>query len=262
MPTAAVARCTVSWLAHSHEPTVHRANRNDRTISCLAHSHEPTEAVTQKRSHCAGRSAKSRIEGKAKAFAKRRALLSKFLYTQPVVPKAGQTVDVFYNPDHTSLRGRPEVWLRGSWNRWKHNELVGPLKMEPSFPGALGFLKVLLMLFLLLTPAALLFSTAACRPLRMELFPGCHREQTLYGNNPVVPPGNAISVTAAFGVTRVPYTLPVCRRRSGCRTTRWLSASLFACTTEEILVLWACAGGGQGARRRAGRVQVLAGMYY
>jgi hypothetical protein len=40
------------------------------------------------------------------------------LYTDPVTPRAGESVTVFYNPDATVLRGRPEVWLRGCWNRW------------------------------------------------------------------------------------------------------------------------------------------------
>ena len=39
------------------------------------------------------------------------------LYTHPVTPRAARPVTVFYNPDATVLRGRPEVWLRGSWNR-------------------------------------------------------------------------------------------------------------------------------------------------
>lgn len=39
------------------------------------------------------------------------------LYTDPVTPRAGEAVTVFYNPDITVLRGRPEIYLRGSWNR-------------------------------------------------------------------------------------------------------------------------------------------------
>lgn len=39
------------------------------------------------------------------------------LYTNPVTPRAGEEVTVFYNPDITVLRGRPEIYLRGSWNR-------------------------------------------------------------------------------------------------------------------------------------------------
>ena len=42
---------------------------------------------------------------------------SQILYTQPVTPRAGEEVTVFYNPDITVLRGRPETYLRGSWNR-------------------------------------------------------------------------------------------------------------------------------------------------
>ena len=39
------------------------------------------------------------------------------LYTHPVTPRAGEEATVFYNPDITVLRGRPEVHLRTSWNR-------------------------------------------------------------------------------------------------------------------------------------------------
>ena len=43
--------------------------------------------------------------------------LSQILYTHPVTPRAGEEAMVFYNPDITVLRGRPEVYLRASWNR-------------------------------------------------------------------------------------------------------------------------------------------------
>lgn len=53
----------------------------------------------------------------AKAGKKRRELQRQVLFTMPIRPKAGQTVRVYYNPDVTPLRGRPEAWLRGGWNR-------------------------------------------------------------------------------------------------------------------------------------------------
>ena len=40
---------------------------------------------------------------------KRRALQRQVLYTRPVRPAAGEALTVFYNPDATVLRGRPEV---------------------------------------------------------------------------------------------------------------------------------------------------------
>ena len=45
---------------------------------------------------------------------------SRFLYTHPITPVAGKPVDVFYNPDETALRGRPEVYLTASYNRGTH----------------------------------------------------------------------------------------------------------------------------------------------
>ncbi len=53
----------------------------------------------------------------AKAGKKRRELQRQVLFTMPIRPKAGQSVRVYYNPDVTPLRGRPEAWLRGGWNR-------------------------------------------------------------------------------------------------------------------------------------------------
>ncbi|CAL8472333.1 g11876 [Coccomyxa elongata] len=81
-----------------------------------------------------------KAEVKAAAMRKRRALQRQVLYTRPVRPAAGDTVTVCYNPDATVLRGRPEVWLRGSWNRWTHPECFLPQLMRPPRPGAIGFL--------------------------------------------------------------------------------------------------------------------------
>jgi hypothetical protein len=53
----------------------------------------------------------------ARAQRRRRETQRTVLYTDPVTPRAGAPVTVFYNPDATVLRGRPEVWLRGCWNR-------------------------------------------------------------------------------------------------------------------------------------------------
>ena len=47
------------------------------------------------------------------------------VYTEPLEVRAGTTVDVFYNPSNSVLNGKPEVWFRGSFNRWTHPS--GPL---------------------------------------------------------------------------------------------------------------------------------------
>jgi len=39
-----------------------------------------------------------------------------------VCVQAGQTVELFYNPDLTPLRGRPTIQLQGGFNRWGHGE--------------------------------------------------------------------------------------------------------------------------------------------
>nr|QOW94462.1 SSS [Lilium brownii var. giganteum] len=47
------------------------------------------------------------------------------VYTEPLVVRAGCLVTIFYNPSHTVLNGKPEIWLRYSFNRWTHRS--GPL---------------------------------------------------------------------------------------------------------------------------------------
>ena len=50
-------------------------------------------------------------------------------------------MQVYYNPDNTVLRGRPETWLRGGWNRWTHARAFPPQPMQPVTPGGTGFLQ-------------------------------------------------------------------------------------------------------------------------
>ncbi|KAK9861945.1 hypothetical protein WJX84_010056, partial [Apatococcus fuscideae] len=76
---------------------------------------------------------------KALALKKRRAARRQILYTTPVAPRAGESMEVFYNPDATVLRGRPETWLRGSFNRWQHPQPIQPRVMTAALPGGVGF---------------------------------------------------------------------------------------------------------------------------
>ncbi|KAK9830489.1 hypothetical protein WJX72_012015 [[Myrmecia] bisecta] len=89
----------------------------------------------------AAKRAVRRAEIKATAQRKRRDKQRQVLYTNPVFPKAGEHADVFYNPDATVLRGRPETWVRGSWNRWTHPQCFMPQRMLPVIPGGTGFHK-------------------------------------------------------------------------------------------------------------------------
>ncbi|EFJ50113.1 hypothetical protein VOLCADRAFT_58732, partial [Volvox carteri f. nagariensis] len=90
-----------------------------------------------------------KVEAKGLTMRKRREVLHEFLYTVPLSPRAGQTVDVFYRPEATMLRGRPEIWLRAAWNRLGAaacNAAGGPLRpltarLDPCLPGGLGFYK-------------------------------------------------------------------------------------------------------------------------
>ena len=55
--------------------------------------------------------------------------MHEILYTVPSKPEAGQLVEVYYNPELTSLRGRPEIYLHGSWNRWQGKDAAYFLKV-------------------------------------------------------------------------------------------------------------------------------------
>jgi starch synthase len=57
------------------------------------------------------------VESKAHVLKRRRENQHEFLYTLPVTPKAGEKLELFYNPDLTPLRGRPEIYVRGGFNR-------------------------------------------------------------------------------------------------------------------------------------------------
>lgn len=91
----------------------------------------------------AGKRVLRRASVKAKASRKRRDLQRNFLFSLPNPPEAGQKATIYYNPDRTVLRGRPDVFLSGGFNRGKHQEIVEPVLMEPAVPeaGGLGFLK-------------------------------------------------------------------------------------------------------------------------
>ncbi|GAB4830860.1 Soluble starch synthase 3, chloroplastic/amyloplastic [Ancistrocladus abbreviatus] len=53
-------------------------------------------------------------------------------YTDPLDIQAGSTVTVYYNPVHTVLNGKPEIWFRCSFNRWTHRK--GPLPPQKMVP--------------------------------------------------------------------------------------------------------------------------------
>ena len=60
------------------------------------------------------------------------------VHTFPYRSARGQ-VTVYYDPDATVLRGRPETWVRGCWNRWAHAQCFLPELMRPVLPGGIGF---------------------------------------------------------------------------------------------------------------------------
>lgn len=58
------------------------------------------------------------------------------VYTEPIDVQAGRMVTVFYNPYHTVLNGKPEVWFKCSFNRWNHRK--GPLPPKKMVPAENG----------------------------------------------------------------------------------------------------------------------------
>ncbi|XP_042478989.1 starch synthase 3, chloroplastic/amyloplastic-like [Macadamia integrifolia] len=82
----------------------------------------------------------ARLKSETKARTMKTFLLSQkhIVYTEPVDVQAGSTVTVFYNPSNTVLNGKPEVWFRGSFNRWTYrNGPLPPQKMLPTDNGSL-----------------------------------------------------------------------------------------------------------------------------
>jgi len=76
-----------------------------------------------------------KVKKKAEAARMRRDRQRQIMYTDPLFPKAGDEVEIFYNQENTVLNGRPEIWARGSWNRWEHNECWMPIRMVPAAGG-------------------------------------------------------------------------------------------------------------------------------
>ncbi|KAG9439234.1 hypothetical protein H6P81_019399 [Aristolochia fimbriata] len=58
------------------------------------------------------------------------------VYTDPLEVQAGSNVTVFYNPSNTVLSGKPDVWIRCSFNRWTHRH--GPLPPQKMMPAENG----------------------------------------------------------------------------------------------------------------------------
>ncbi|CAD7701776.1 unnamed protein product [Ostreobium quekettii] len=89
----------------------------------------------------AAQGAAQKILLKTESFMRRWKAQQEFLYTNPLRPKAGSTVEIYYRPDLTVLRGRPEVYVRGSFNRWRSSVCFTPIRMEPVHSSGVGFLR-------------------------------------------------------------------------------------------------------------------------
>ncbi|XP_009357455.2 LOW QUALITY PROTEIN: starch synthase 3, chloroplastic/amyloplastic [Pyrus x bretschneideri] len=80
----------------------------------------------------------ARMKAEMKERTLKRFLLSRkhIVYTEPLDVQAGNKATVFYNPANTVLNGKPEVWFRGSFNRWTHRK--GPLQPQKMLPAENG----------------------------------------------------------------------------------------------------------------------------
>jgi glycogen synthase len=80
----------------------------------------------------AGRRMARRSMTRAEAMESVRRSQAHTWYAEPATPQAGHSVRIFYNPEHTALNGAQEVYVRGGWNRWKHDQVWGPVIMDPA----------------------------------------------------------------------------------------------------------------------------------
>lgn len=80
----------------------------------------------------------ARMKAETKERTMKTFLLSQknIVYTDPLEVQAGGLVTVLYNPANTVLNGKPEVWFRGSFNRWTHR--MGPLPPQKMLPADNG----------------------------------------------------------------------------------------------------------------------------
>ncbi|GER44929.1 starch synthase [Striga asiatica] len=80
----------------------------------------------------------ARLKAETKERTLKTFLLSQkhIVYTDPLDIQAGSTVTLFYNPANSVLNGKPEIWLRCSFNRWTHR--MGPLPPQKMIPAENG----------------------------------------------------------------------------------------------------------------------------
>ncbi|KAL0012339.1 hypothetical protein SO802_007447 [Lithocarpus litseifolius] len=110
------------WVEEEHQ--IYRKLQEERRLR--------EEAIRAK----AERAARMKAETKERTL--KRFLLSQkhIVYTEPLNVRAGSAVKVFYNSANTVLNGKPEVWFRGSFNRWTHRK--GPLPPQKMLPSDNG----------------------------------------------------------------------------------------------------------------------------
>lgn len=51
---------------------------------------------------------------------------------------------MYYNPTVSPLRGRPDIYLAGGFNRWRHPQRFGPTLLQPTMKGGVGFNKTII----------------------------------------------------------------------------------------------------------------------
>ncbi|KAI8476302.1 MAG: hypothetical protein J3K34DRAFT_382253 [Monoraphidium minutum] len=113
-------------------------NMLEAVLDAMTRESEATDAAGEER---AALRAAHHIQSRARVARKRREAQQEVLYTVPLVPRAGETCELHYNPTVTPLRGRPDVYVSGGFNRWRHPARHGPALMQPTATGGLGFLK-------------------------------------------------------------------------------------------------------------------------
>lgn len=101
-----------------------------------AHLRETEKPKIEARIASAVQRAQEEVVKRWRAESSRRRQQEGVVYTMPPRPRAGDMVSVFYNPQRTMLQGRPEVYVRGSFNRWRHPSCFIPTRMTPAWQDA------------------------------------------------------------------------------------------------------------------------------
>ena len=123
LPMSAVQFCLCTQLTQSLILSFADGFGSEKLLEVLYTSiRKEAESEDRQAEERAAKGARKKVMAKGEALERRRAAMHEVLYTVPATPEAGRPVDIYYNPELTPLRGRPDIFVRGSWNRYQKQE--------------------------------------------------------------------------------------------------------------------------------------------